>query len=75
MTLVRLIFLLYQEVRLLFPNAQRINRGQTKINELVDVCRSNGFSDLVIVHEVRSRSRFLCIRDENELHPISNVLA
>jgi len=42
-----------KEVRLLFPNAQRINRGQTKINELVEVCRTNGFTDLIIVHETR----------------------
>eukprot|EP00510_Aplanochytrium_minuta_P000240 CAMPEP_0184019710 /NCGR_PEP_ID=MMETSP0954-20121128/8914_1 /TAXON_ID=627963 /ORGANISM="Aplanochytrium sp, Strain PBS07" /LENGTH=285 /DNA_ID=CAMNT_0026301429 /DNA_START=102 /DNA_END=956 /DNA_ORIENTATION=- len=42
-----------KEVRLMFPNAQRINRGGHKISEIVDTVRRNDFTDLVIVHEHR----------------------
>lgn len=42
-----------KEVRLLFPNAQSVNRGGSKLTELVDACRNNDFTDMVIVHEHR----------------------
>lgn len=42
-----------KEVRLLFPGSQRMNRGGHVINELVDVCRANDVTDLVLVHEHR----------------------
>nr|WCZ58511.1 U3 small nucleolar ribonucleoprotein IMP4 [Andalucia godoyi] len=42
-----------KEVRLLFPNAQRINRGNYVVKELMDDCRSRNISDLVILHEHR----------------------
>ena len=42
-----------KEVRLLFPGAQRLNRGNMQLPEMVQVCRSNEVSDLVIVHEHR----------------------
>ena len=42
-----------KEIRLIFPNAQRINRGSTKLSELVDVCRRNDFTDIVMVQEHR----------------------
>lgn len=42
-----------KELRLVFPNSQRINRGNAVVKELVDAARSNDFSDLVIVHEHR----------------------
>lgn len=60
-----------QEVRLLFPNSQRVNRGSHKTEEvrvwlrilyhpcngshpqLVAACRSNGFTDVVVLHETR----------------------
>lgn len=42
-----------KEVRLIFPNAQRMNRGGHVIEELVNVCRANEVTDLVIVHEHR----------------------
>lgn len=42
-----------KEVRLLFPNSQRINRGNTKIDELVAACRKHDFSDLILVQENR----------------------
>jgi len=42
-----------KEINLIFPGAQRMNRGGHKIPELVNVCRRNGFTDIIIVHETR----------------------
>jgi U3 small nucleolar ribonucleoprotein protein IMP4 len=42
-----------KEVRLMFPNAQRINRGSTKTDELVEACREHGFTDIVMLQENR----------------------
>jgi U3 small nucleolar ribonucleoprotein protein IMP4 len=44
-----------KELKHLFPNATRVNRGNTKISELVDATRSAEFSDLVMVHETRGQ--------------------
>lgn len=42
-----------KELRLIFPNSQRINRGNAVIKELIEAARSNDFTDVVIVHEHR----------------------
>jgi U3 small nucleolar ribonucleoprotein protein IMP4 len=42
-----------KELRLVFPNSQRINRGGTVIKELVEAARNNDVTDIVIVHEHR----------------------
>jgi U3 small nucleolar ribonucleoprotein protein IMP4 len=42
-----------KELRLIIPNSQRINRGQHVIGRLVESCRSNNVTDLIIVHEHR----------------------
>ena len=42
-----------QELRLMFPNAQRLNRGNYVMSQLVHACRANDVTDLVIVHEHR----------------------
>lgn len=42
-----------KEVRLLFPNSQRINRGNYEIKQLVDACRANDVTDLILVQETR----------------------
>lgn len=42
-----------KELRLIFPNAQRINRGNHVLSEIVQACRSNDVTDLIIVHEHR----------------------
>eukprot|EP00727_Mastigamoeba_balamuthi_P007498 m51a1_g3369 putative u3 small nucleolar ribonucleoprotein protein imp4-like (293) ;mRNA; f:456994-458033 len=44
-----------KELRLLVPNAQKLNRGKHMIPELVDACRTNEASDLIIVHEHRGQ--------------------
>jgi len=40
-----------KELRFLFPNCQRVNRGRQQNQEIVDVAIQNGFTDLIMVHE------------------------
>ncbi|KAG9292847.1 hypothetical protein G9A89_016209 [Geosiphon pyriformis] len=42
-----------KEMRLVFPNSQRINRGNYVVKEIVDACRANDVTDLIILHEHR----------------------
>lgn len=39
----------------MFPGAQRMNRGNHEIPALVQACRANNVTDLVIVHETRGQ--------------------
>jgi len=50
-----------KEVKLLFPNSQRVNRGNHKVPDLVDVCKSNEFTDIVVVQETRGEPDGLVI--------------
>ncbi|KAL4241236.1 U3 snoRNP protein/Ribosome production factor 1 [Abortiporus biennis] len=42
-----------KEMRLVFPNSHRINRGNYVVKELAEACRANDITDLVILHEHR----------------------
>ena len=42
-----------KEMKLVFPNAQRMNRGNHVMSEIVGACRSQGVTDIVILHEHR----------------------
>eukprot|EP00244_Chara_vulgaris_P014945 TRINITY_DN9753_c0_g1_i1.p1 TRINITY_DN9753_c0_g1~~TRINITY_DN9753_c0_g1_i1.p1 ORF type:complete len:292 (+),score=47.85 TRINITY_DN9753_c0_g1_i1:61-936(+) len=42
-----------KEMKIVFPNSQRINRGNQTVPEIVDACRRNDFTDIVMVHEHR----------------------
>ena len=42
-----------KELKLMFPNSQRLNRGNYVINQLVSACKANDVTDLIIVHEHR----------------------
>ena len=42
-----------KEMRLVFPNSHRINRGNYVVKELAEACRANEVTDLVVVHEHR----------------------
>uniref|UniRef100_A0A3B4BJ43 Brix domain-containing protein n=1 Tax=Periophthalmus magnuspinnatus TaxID=409849 RepID=A0A3B4BJ43_9GOBI len=44
-----------KEVKLMFPGAQRMNRGNHEITSLVRACKANNVTDLVIVHETRGQ--------------------
>ena len=45
----------------MMPTAQRINRGAQVLPDLVELCRSNDFTDLVMVHEHRGEPDGLVI--------------
>ena len=47
--------LVFQEVKLMFPGAQRMNRGNHEIAALVRACKANNVTDLMIVHETRGQ--------------------
>ncbi|GJJ08875.1 hypothetical protein Clacol_003095 [Clathrus columnatus] len=42
-----------KEIRLVFPNSHRINRGSYVVKELATACRANDVTDLIILHEHR----------------------
>ena len=48
-----LVNLLYQELKQVFPNSSRVNRGNYHMKEMVESCRAHEFTDMVIVHEHR----------------------
>ncbi|VDN38447.1 unnamed protein product [Gongylonema pulchrum] len=41
------------EMRLMFPNAQRINRGHYDIKKLVQACKANDVTDFILLQETR----------------------
>ncbi|KAK3122753.1 hypothetical protein QOZ80_8AG0617690 [Eleusine coracana subsp. coracana] len=44
-----------KELKVVFPNAQRMNRGGQVISEIVDSCRAHNITDLILVHEHRGQ--------------------
>uniref|UniRef100_A0A2R5L486 Putative u3 small nucleolar ribonucleoprotein snornp component n=1 Tax=Ornithodoros turicata TaxID=34597 RepID=A0A2R5L486_9ACAR len=42
-----------KELRLVLPNAQRMNRGGYEMKQLIQACRANEVTDFVVVHETR----------------------
>ncbi|KAH9825334.1 anticodon-binding protein [Melampsora americana] len=42
-----------KEMRLIFPNAHRVNRGTYVMGEIAAACRANAITDLLIIHEHR----------------------
>jgi U3 small nucleolar ribonucleoprotein protein IMP4 len=50
-----------KEVKLMFPNSQRVNRGNTTMKELVEACRRNEFTDIVILNETRGEPDALTV--------------
>ncbi len=44
-----------KEMRLMFPGAQRMNRGGHVLSELVAACRANEATDLIVLHEHRGQ--------------------
>ncbi|TPX44791.1 hypothetical protein SeMB42_g04209 [Synchytrium endobioticum] len=44
-----------KEMRLVYPNAQRINRGNYVMGDIVEACRANDVTDLIILHEHRGQ--------------------
>jgi len=50
-----------KELALIVPNAQRKNRGNHVMKELVEACRTNEMTDLIIVHETRGEPDALVV--------------
>ncbi|KAJ2161678.1 snoRNA-binding rRNA-processing protein imp4 [Coemansia sp. RSA 552] len=50
-----------KEMRLVIPNSQRINRGNHVIGEIVETCKANDVTDLLIVHETRGQPDALIV--------------
>jgi U3 small nucleolar ribonucleoprotein protein IMP4 len=50
-----------KEMKLLFPNSIRINRGNTRVDELVSNCKESEFTDIVMVQETRGEPDGLVI--------------
>lgn len=42
-----------KEMRLIFPNCQRMNRGNYDMKQMLHACRANDVTDFLIVHEHR----------------------
>jgi U3 small nucleolar ribonucleoprotein protein IMP4 len=42
-----------KEVKLLIPNSSRTNRGNSRVDELMESCKQSEFTDVVIVQETR----------------------
>ncbi|KAJ1796112.1 snoRNA-binding rRNA-processing protein imp4 [Coemansia sp. RSA 2399] len=50
-----------KEMRLIIPNSQRINRGNYVIGEIVETCKKNEVTDLIIIHETRGQPDSLIV--------------
>ncbi|XP_011141549.1 U3 small nucleolar ribonucleoprotein protein IMP4 [Harpegnathos saltator] len=50
-----------KELRLIFPNSQRMNRGGYDMKELIEACRANDVTDFIVVHEHRGMPDSLVI--------------
>ena len=44
-----------KELKVLIPNSTRINRGNNRVDELVESCRQSEFTDIVVVQETRGQ--------------------
>ncbi|KAL2533469.1 Ribosomal RNA processing Brix domain protein [Abeliophyllum distichum] len=42
-----------KELKFVFPNAQRMNRGAQVISEIIETCKAHDFTDVILVHEHR----------------------
>ncbi|VDN51844.1 unnamed protein product [Dracunculus medinensis] len=42
-----------KEIRLMFPTAQRINRGHYDVKKLIQACKANDITDFVLLQETR----------------------
>lgn len=50
-----------KEVKLMFPNAQRLNRGNHEMKALISACRANDVTDFIVLHEHRGEPDGLII--------------
>lgn len=48
-------------MKLLFPNSQRLNRGNYEMKQLVNACRANDVTDFIVIHETRGEPDALVV--------------
>ncbi|XP_042402920.1 aspartyl protease APCB1-like isoform X1 [Zingiber officinale] len=56
-----MIMLFILELKLVFPNAARMNRGSQVISEIIEFCRAHEYTDVIFVHEHRGEPDNLVI--------------
>jgi len=52
-----------KEIKICIPNSQSINRGNTRVDDLVDACRKSDFTDIVVLNETRCVCVCVCVCD------------
>jgi len=50
-----------KEMKLLIPNSTRINRGNNRVDEMIESCRQSEFTDVIVVQETRGEPDGLVI--------------
>jgi U3 small nucleolar ribonucleoprotein protein IMP4 len=50
-----------KEMKLLFPDSSRMNRGNSRTDDIMEACKRDGFTDVVIVQETRGEPDGLVI--------------
>lgn len=60
---------------MLFPNSQRINRGDYEVKQLLEACRSNEVTDLIVLHERRGVPTQLVVSYLSLLHTVLLISA
>lgn len=50
-----------KEMKLIIPNSSRINRGNSRVDELIESCKQSEYTDVVIVQETRGEPDGLVI--------------
>ncbi|KAG6493660.1 hypothetical protein ZIOFF_048653 [Zingiber officinale] len=55
------IVIFHLELKLVFPNAARMNRGSQVISEIIEFCRAHEYTDVIFVHEHRGEPDNLVI--------------
>nr|XP_039251553.1 U3 small nucleolar ribonucleoprotein protein IMP4-like [Styela clava] len=50
-----------KEIKLMFPNAQRLNRGNHEMKALISACKANDVTDFIVLHEHRGEPDGLII--------------
>ncbi|CAG0923117.1 unnamed protein product [Notodromas monacha] len=44
-----------KEMKLIFPNSQRVNRGNYDVKHIMEACRANDVTDFIVLHETRGQ--------------------
>ncbi|KAG0468027.1 hypothetical protein HPP92_017355 [Vanilla planifolia] len=62
-----------KELKIVFPNAMRMNRGGQVISEIVETCRSHEFTDVILVHLTSVVGQMVTRHDIKDKHAIGTM--